>query len=938
MRNLLRPLLSLLLVAAFISQGARTAFAFAGPVAASFSTAVPVTAQSVIQLQGSDADGTPLVYATTSSPAHGALSNLNAATGAVVYTPAAGYTGADSFNYTVTSGGATSAAGTVTITVTAARTRVIDTLTNPDGSPRQGKVSFFLTQAASSPSGTIPAKASVSAQLSPTGQFDVSLYPSRAVSPVQYYQAWFDDSVTRNTQLLGIYDIPAATTAVTLAGYRVTDANLSAQYVFASKAEVDALTAAVAAATTAQLFPSLTAGKHILWNGSGFANSLISESGGAVTIGGNTTVSGTVTATGYTGIQAANVPNLDASKITTGTLGAARVPNLDASKITTGTFPASVIPDLSAAKITSGTLPNAQTTASSANTPSTIVARDASGNFSAGTVTATNLVGNGAGITGLTGATGGVSNTGSTTVRADSDSDGVGVIDLQTKDGVTGLRVENDGAVNVLKYLKLPAMTKAAMNACLVACSGSLVRVTDHERGEWFNNGAGWARLRGHIDVRADFGAKGDGATDDTAAFAAAVAALNEGNVGELYAPRGAYVTSGGFTITAPFVFRGDGRADAHYDTGSNYAFLTKITCTSPTAVLFTVTANKGRFEGLDLANTSPTTPTAGSAIRVYNATDFLQKVDYERISVRHFYDNINVEVGDAWRLHDAGIYSPVRYGIRIQNTVVPDAGGWSIDNCEFVADNTPHPTAAIRIESCGGAKITNTNILQYTTAISAVSSTTSVLLIANCSFENNYGNAIDISDWQLVTITGNEFAYYFSSGPSLTANAVKLTRVKRGSVIGNVFSAYWNTAAVAVRLDDCKGVRVSNGAPAGFDREVGFDTAYAHDPDEHTTFNTPSYQNGWAAFGAGFETGGYTYDAGWVVLRGMIQAGTVGQTAFTVPVGYRPTGTLIFLVASGSGSCQVFVYNDGRVVPQAGCNNSSVSLSGIRYRPYAAN
>lgn len=327
MNTLMSNTIRLTLLFCVLSAGLPAAHAatFATPVATSFSKAVSISAQTVIQLQGSDADGTPLTFATTSSPSHGALSNLNAATGAVVYTPTAGYTGTDSFTFTVTSGGDTSTAATVSITVTAAKTRIVDTLTNLDGSPRSGRVSFFLSQVASSPSGLIPAKASVTAQLNSSGQFDVSLYPSQSVSPVQFYQLWFDDSATGNSQLLGVYDIPASTTTISLSGRRVTNANLGAQYAFASKAEVDALTAAVAAATTAQLYPSLTSGKHVLWNGSTFANSLISESGGVVTIGGDTTVSGGVTASGYTGITAANVPSLDAAKITTGRFPDARI-------------------------------------------------------------------------------------------------------------------------------------------------------------------------------------------------------------------------------------------------------------------------------------------------------------------------------------------------------------------------------------------------------------------------------------------------------------------------------------------------------------------------------------------------------------------------------------------------------------------------------------
>ena len=54
-------------------------------------------------------------------------------------------------------------------------------------------------------------------------------------------------------------------------------------------------------------------------------------------------------------LDAARIPNLDASKINAGTLDAARIPSLDASKIATGTLDAARIPNLDASKITSGT-------------------------------------------------------------------------------------------------------------------------------------------------------------------------------------------------------------------------------------------------------------------------------------------------------------------------------------------------------------------------------------------------------------------------------------------------------------------------------------------------------------------------------------------------------------------------------------------------------
>lgn len=59
-------------------------------------------------------------------------------------------------------------------------------------------------------------------------------------------------------------------------------------------------------------------------------------------------------------LDAARIPSLDASKIGSGTLAAARVPNMDASKIVSGTFGSSLIPNLDASKVTSGVFDQAR--------------------------------------------------------------------------------------------------------------------------------------------------------------------------------------------------------------------------------------------------------------------------------------------------------------------------------------------------------------------------------------------------------------------------------------------------------------------------------------------------------------------------------------------------------------------------------------------------
>jgi hypothetical protein len=84
------------------------------PPTATDVTATATTATAVqIALKGQDADGDPLTY-TVGTPAHG-TATVSGAT--ATYKSAAGYTGADSFTYTVNDGKGGTATGTVNVTV-----------------------------------------------------------------------------------------------------------------------------------------------------------------------------------------------------------------------------------------------------------------------------------------------------------------------------------------------------------------------------------------------------------------------------------------------------------------------------------------------------------------------------------------------------------------------------------------------------------------------------------------------------------------------------------------------------------------------------------------------------------------------------------------------------------------------------------------------------
>jgi hypothetical protein len=90
-------------------------------------------------------------------------------------------------------------------------------------------------------------------------------------------------------------------------------------------------------------------------------------------------------------------------------------------------------------------------------------------------------------------------------------------------------------------------------------------------------------------------------------------------------------------------------------------------------------------------------------------------------------------------------------------------------------------------------------------------------------------------------------------------------------------------------------------------------------------------YQNGWTYYGAPYVTARYRKDGqGFVHLAGTIKSGTMAAAAFTLPVGYRPSGQLIFPAASGS-TTRIDVKADGTVVPTTG-TATSCALDAITF------
>ncbi len=101
-------------IASFISVATNTQ-----PVASPQIRSAVSSVGKSLALAGSDAENSPLTFAIASNPTNGTLSNFNTNNGFVVYTSNSGFTGSDSFTFTVNDGDLTSTAATVSLNVTA---------------------------------------------------------------------------------------------------------------------------------------------------------------------------------------------------------------------------------------------------------------------------------------------------------------------------------------------------------------------------------------------------------------------------------------------------------------------------------------------------------------------------------------------------------------------------------------------------------------------------------------------------------------------------------------------------------------------------------------------------------------------------------------------------------------------------------------------------
>lgn len=117
----------------------------------------------------------------------------------------------------------------------------------------------------------------------------------------------------------------------------------------------------------------------------------------------------------------------------------------------------------------------------------------------------------------------------------------------------------------------------------------------------------------------------------------------------------------------------------------------------------------------------------------------------------------------------------------------------------------------------------------------------------------------------------------------------------------------------------------------------IGGSVSFPGNPSFHLIGHEgePAFENGWVNWGApNFDAGYWKDPFGFVHLQGVIQSGTVGSAAFTLPPGLRPALTAgPFIVLSNGAAGRVDVTADGAVTPISPSSNAYVSLHGIYFK-----
>ena len=358
------------------------------------------------------------------------------------------------------------------------------------------------------------------------------------------------------------------------------------------------------------------------------------------------------------------------------------------------------------------------------------------------------------------------------------------------------------------------------------------------------------AKMRDIINA-ADFGAIGDGVTNNTTFLQNALNATPTG--GTLYISQGTFLFTS-LTIPSGIFIQGAGK----------YGTVLRTTSATLDAVLITSTTT---VDFRDLAFGATVTRTGGYYIKLISSSYNSDSAFY-RVLFQAAYNCLYFGTAAGWVITDCEFSGTVNNNIVVANTITPDAGDSAITNCIFSSANT----TAVHIlqPSSGGLKVIGNKFLggnyHYLGQFNTGASGTSILIWEGNSSEsaaaaNMAFTSSASTNFSVIQITGNQFSvltgaigiqivdpgYTFIDTVIINSNSFGLgasstaINLARGGRISLGLNLYAGNGATVTGLNLGANIVSITIAPQDF-RNIT--TAYAG-TFTNATFNPPGFESG---------------------------------------------------------------------------------------------
>jgi len=451
-------------------------------------------------------------------------------------------------------------------------------------------------------------------------------------------------------------------------------------------------------------------------------------------------------------------------------------------------------------------------------------------------------------------------------------------------------------------------------------------------------------KLAQYVSVK-DFGAVGDGVTDDTAAIQAAINYAIGGNSKLVFAP-GTYVTTGN-TVT-PYTNNtleicGDG---AVIKIGANQTGLdlTDVQNVTITGLTFLSTAISGGSQ---------------SGIRVTSSSRVVIK-DCRFSTLFYGVNFVSTDVGL--------VTGPYPIPSQINNCVMKGCGagvylatlaeyvvvsGCNITDCTFYGITVDAGNCTVIGNSVNG----NVIGIQFDGATST-NGDHGAIVGNTVNHNDKCGIWIKSLDYSMLVTGNNVWAQIGANlgvAPYDAPYGIVLQNAKNVNLVANVLgnnirnlgfdtvttSIVSNNTFIADSSRTTYNIQAITALGGGYSNVISGNTfegtlLAGADNNDPSKYITPTLSNSWVTFGGAFGAVRYWKDGnGTVHLTGIMKDGTINATAFTLPVGFRPAGTALYPVMSNDALGRLQIDSAGVVTPKAG-SNAYFSLDGVTFRAEA--